>query len=475
MDAGSDLIDGRYRVVRRLGFGGMATVFLADDERLHRPVALKRMHPAIGSGVAERFDREAKLGASMDHPCFVKVYDVLADDEQVTIVMEYVEGETLEEILRQGSLEPVRALATLRALADALDHAHRLGVIHRDVKPSNVLVRRDGAVKLADLGIATSADTTRITTSGTQLGSVAYMAPEQLEGKEASTATDVWGLGTVAFEVLGGRRARTATSPMGVVHQVANEPAPDLREVRPGTPPEAAEVLKQAMALPPEERPGSAGELVDTLEHAFASALQEEEPTREAEPEPDKGLKTRTPLRVPSPSPGSTRSTPQPHRTRRTRRVPAVAALALAAAAIAGVVVLATSLDEPAPAPESTPRTPAAEAPAPTPRRESPVQVVRDFYERAAADDYEGAYRLAGPGARSQLGTFDSFRGTFGTLQSVEFQEASVQERTADRATVNIATTALHTDRTDNCRGSVELNGREGRDWRIARLNIDCG
>ena len=358
MDAGDDLIDGRYRVVRRLGFGGMATVFLADDERLHRPVALKRMHPAIGSGVAERFDREAKLGASMDHPCFVKVYDVLADDEQVTIVMEYVEGETLEEILRQGSLEPVRALATLRALADALDHAHRLGVIHRDVKPSNVLIRRDGAVKLADLGIATSADTTRITTSGTQLGSVAYMAPEQLEGKEASTATDVWGLGTVAFEVLGGRRARTATSPMGVVHQVANEPAPDLREVRPGTPPEAAEVLKQAMALPPEERPGSAGELVDTLEHAFASDPQEDEPTREAEPEADKGLKTRTPLGVPSPPPGSTRSTPQPHRKRRTRRVPAVAALALAAAAIAGVVVLATSLANPPPLPKALPGRP---------------------------------------------------------------------------------------------------------------------
>jgi serine/threonine protein kinase len=448
----------------------MATVLLAEDERLHRPVALKRMHPAIGAEVAVRFDREAKLGASLDHPCFVKVYDVLAEDEQVTIVMEYVEGPTLDEIIQQqGRLGPARALAILRPLADALDHAHSQGVIHRDLKPANVLVRNDGVVKLADLGIATAADTTRITTSGTQLGSAPYMAPEQLEGKEPSARTDVWGLATVAFEMLAGRRARTATTPLGVVHQVANEPPPDLREACPEVGVEAAEALKQGMAFDASDRPHSAGELVDRLERALTA-----EPEELALPRPPANRKNTPKAEVAheKAQPGARTSAEATPRAARSRRGAALMALAVALAAIAAVVILAPAVEQDKPDPDRPRDVPRVEAP--TPRRESPAQAVRDFYERAAADDYDGAWRLAGPGVRSQLGGFGSFRGTFDTLQSVEFEEARVIERSADRATVTLATSARHTDRTDHCRGEVELTGRNGADWRLERLSIDC-
>jgi eukaryotic-like serine/threonine-protein kinase len=269
------LLDGRYRVLRHLGSGGMASVLLCQDERLDRLVAVKRLHSDSPADVERRFVREAKLGASLNHPNLVSVFDTATDDEGVLIVMEYVDGEALSQTLRRGALAPERVAAMVSDLGAALDHAHAQGVVHRDVKPGNVLLRRDGVTKLVDLGIATAADQTRITRSGTVLGTAAYMAPEQLEGGEPGPATDVYALGAVAYEALTGERARSGRTPVEIAHAIATSPPRDLRDAIPGASPAAAELLKRAMARDPADRPRSAGELAREL----GRALREEPPT----------------------------------------------------------------------------------------------------------------------------------------------------------------------------------------------------
>ena len=200
----------------------MATVLLAEDERLGRQVAVKRLHAESPEDTARRFRREAQLGASLNHPNIVAVYDIETDDEGVLIIMEYVDGETLRDAIDRGPLEPQRAVEVLRGIAQALDHAHGEGIVHRDVKPANVLVGRDGRVKLADLGIATAMEGTRITMSGTVLGTASYMAPEQLDGQTAGPPADIYALAAVAFELLAGRKARTGRTPMEVAHNVVS-------------------------------------------------------------------------------------------------------------------------------------------------------------------------------------------------------------------------------------------------------------
>jgi serine/threonine-protein kinase len=300
----------------------MASVLLCQDERLDRRVAVKRLHADSPAEVERRFVREAKLGASLNHPNLVSVFDTAADDEGVLIVMEYVEGEPLSRVLRRGPLPPTDVARMARDLGDALDHAHRQGVVHRDVKPANVLLRGDGVTKLADLGIATASDQTRITRSGTVLGTAAYMAPEQLEGGPTGPAADVYALAAVCFEALAGQRPRRARSPVEIARQVATEPPPDLRERAPGLPDAAAEWLMRGMARDANERPGSAGVLADGLARAL-----EGEP-RTAPTRPIAPPRTRRGGRA---------------RDRHERPVAAIA-IALAVLALAGAGVLAAVL-----------------------------------------------------------------------------------------------------------------------------------
>jgi len=262
----------RYRDISLLGKGGMASVVLAQDTVLGREVALKRMHPnAMDRRALLRLRREALIGASMSHPNLVSIYDVFeTEDGGVTIVMEYVEGETLRAALkREGRLPQREALRVLGGVAAGLDAIHDRGIVHRDVKPANVLLGMDGRVKLADLGIASVPDHTRITTAGTVLGSFRYMAPEQLKDGPATRAIDIYALAAMGFEVLGGQQARREENPLAVAHAIASQPPPDLRAFWPEAPPQAAEVIMCGMCRDPAGRPASAGELVRELESAL--------------------------------------------------------------------------------------------------------------------------------------------------------------------------------------------------------------
>ena len=255
MSGDGALLADRYRVLRRLGSGGMGTVLLCRDERLHREVAVKRLHSASPKEIEYRFVREARLGASLNHPHLVTVFDTLTDDEGVLIVMEYVDGEALSAAIKRGPLPPEHVTRIATEVGSALDYAHDNGVVHRDVKPPNVLLRGDGSALLADLGIATAADETRITRSGTVLGSAAYMAPEQLDGHRAGPPADVYALGAVLFEALTGKRARTGRTPMEIVQDANGKPPPDLREHLPTAPAAAADVLRRALDRDPGATP----------------------------------------------------------------------------------------------------------------------------------------------------------------------------------------------------------------------------
>lgn len=329
------LLDGRYRVLRHLGSGGMASVLLCQDERLGREVAVKRLHADSPADVEQRFVREARMGAFLNQPNLVSIFDTATDSEGVLIVMEYVAGESLAQALKRGPLPAGRVVAMVRDLAAALDHVHGHGIVHRDVKPGNVLLREDGVTKLVDLGIATASDQTRITSSGMVLGTAAYMAPEQLEGGETGPATDIYALAMVVYEALSGRRARSGKTPMELAHRIATSPPPDLREQLPQAPELAAVVLKQGMARDPAERPRSAGELSTRLAHALQAPSEAGQPT-EAVERPTAATRAAPPARpVPARAP---HPTPRSGGSRGSRTAGAIA-LALVVLALAAVVL----------------------------------------------------------------------------------------------------------------------------------------
>ena len=267
---GAALIAGRYRVVDRLGTGGMAVVFLAEDTVLDRMVAVKRLRASAPKDSAERFDREAKLGASLNHPNLVTVFDTVSGEDELVIVMEYVPGTALSELLARGPLDTARAVGVLSGVAAALDYAHAHGVVHRDVKPANVLIRDDRVVKLADLGVATAAHASRITAATDVVGTLAYIAPERLEENGmGGPPADIYSLAAVAFEALSGRKAQRGGTPLEILQLASGEPPPDLGEAWRDAPPRAAEVLQRGLGADPAERQGSASELVGELEAAL--------------------------------------------------------------------------------------------------------------------------------------------------------------------------------------------------------------
>jgi serine/threonine-protein kinase len=444
----------RYRTVRRLGSGGMATVFLAEDERLGRLVAVKRLHGDSTEDIGRRFRREARLGASLNHPNIVAIYDIASDDEGVLIVMEYVDGRTLRDEIAAGPLPPERALPILRGVAAALDHAHGEGVVHRDVKPANILVRKDGHVKLADLGIASAAEQSRITKSGAVLGTAAYMSPERLDGRPGGPAADVYALAAVAFEVLCGRKAVEGATPMEVARRVVSGPPPDLRDCLADASAGLAEALMRGLAKDPADRPPTAGLLVKEIESGLAEERR----------------RSLVPHGVPNPAGTASKRVAEAGRPRWLPAVLAIATLALVAAVIA---ITQSGGDEGSAersvpdAPRTEPRAGGEAAPAPG----APEAAVATFYARAAAGDYAGAWALATPKARAQLGGFDSFSASQSTLESITFPKLKASNRTAATATVDLNSRAVHSDREDRCKGSIDLVASAG-EWRLDAFHI---
>src|SRR5437764_7165232 len=228
-----DLIAGRYRVEGRLGVGGMSTVYLAFDHRLERYVALQLLaeHLAEDETFVSRFRREALAAARLVHPNIVQVFDFGLDERsgQHFIVMELVDGPSCAQLLRDRRVMPVdETLDVISQACRGLDHAHRNGVVHRDVKPGNLLVSRDGGVKLADFGIARATDQSSITQVGSVLGTAAYLAPEQARGEEAGPPADLYGLAVVTYQLLSGRLHYEATSPSALAHKQHRSAPPPL-------------------------------------------------------------------------------------------------------------------------------------------------------------------------------------------------------------------------------------------------------
>lgn len=226
------MIAGRYTLEREIGRGGMGAVWLGLDEVLGREVALKRVGIAPGGGTPdlERAEREARLAARLNHPHVVAVYDLVTDDHEQWLVMEYVESTTLAELVkRDGPLTPDRAATVVGQAADALAAAHAAGIVHRDVKPSNILVTPDGQVKLSDFGIARAEADASLTQTGLVTGSPAYLSPEVASGQQATDASDVWSLGATLYHALDGHPPyQIGDNLLGAMYRIVHEEPPRL-------------------------------------------------------------------------------------------------------------------------------------------------------------------------------------------------------------------------------------------------------
>ncbi|MFJ3971727.1 Stk1 family PASTA domain-containing Ser/Thr kinase [Streptomyces parvus] len=272
------LLDGRYRIEARIAVGGMATVYRAVDTRLDRVLALKVMHPALATDVSfvERFIREAKSVARLAHPNVVAVFDQGAEGAYVYLAMEYVAGCTLRDVLRErGALQPRAALDILEPVLAALGAAHRAGFVHRDMKPENVLIGDDGRVKVADFGLVRAVGTATDTT-GSLLGTVSYLAPEQIEHGTADTRSDVYACGVVLYEMLTGAKPHTGENAAQVIYQHLNSDVPAPSAVVPGLPVALDSLVASATARNPEVRPHDAVLLLAETREARAGLTDAE-------------------------------------------------------------------------------------------------------------------------------------------------------------------------------------------------------
>ncbi len=274
---------GPYEVLSPIGAGGMGEVYRAKDTRLDRTVAIKiiRSHAAVGAGFRERFSREAKAISALDHPNICALYDVGHESGMDYLVIQYLEGETLADRLAQGRLRPELALRYAAQIAAALDAAHRKGIVHRDLKPANVMLTK-GGLKLLDFGLAKmvaqpladgvadrATETSPLTTDGAILGTLPYMSPEQLEGRQLDGRSDVFSFGAILFEMLSGQRLFQSDSSAGVISAIMSTDRPLLGNLNTGLPDNIQRsldrLLRKCLAKQPDDRWQSAGDLADEL------------------------------------------------------------------------------------------------------------------------------------------------------------------------------------------------------------------
>jgi len=266
------VLSGRYRLEAKLGSGGMSTVYLARDQTLDRPVAVKVMHREMSEQAdqLERFRQEARAVAKLSHPNVVSVIDAGEDGGYPYIVFEYVEGETLKQrISRDGALEPQEAIAYAIEIARGLSMAHARNMVHRDIKPQNILIDAEGRAKLTDFGISRQLEQDGMTATGRVLGTTDYVAPEQAMGHKVDPRTDIYSLGVVLYEMLVGQVPFSADSQVGVAMKHVNEELPDVQRRRPEVSAAVALAVERSTAKNPSERYQHVGELIDDLETAL--------------------------------------------------------------------------------------------------------------------------------------------------------------------------------------------------------------
>jgi serine/threonine-protein kinase len=278
------VIDGRYRVLSRLGSGGMADVFLAEDQQLGRKVAVKLLHRRFSEDpdFVERFRREAQSAAGLQHPNVVSVYDRGAYDGTYYIAMEYLPGRSLKQLIRQEApIDPVRAIEITIQVLKAARFAHRHGVIHRDLKPHNVIVDDAGHVKVTDFGIA-RAGASDMTETGSIMGTAQYLSPEQAQGHAVSASSDLYSVGVVLYELLTGRVPFDAEAAVTIALKHVSESPAAPTAINPAIPPELEQVVMWALNKNPADRPQDADQFIAALEGAKAAILSGEPGQRTA-------------------------------------------------------------------------------------------------------------------------------------------------------------------------------------------------
>src|SRR5215213_10056983 len=264
------VVDGRYRVQRRIGSGGMADVYLADDSQLGREVALKVLHRRFARDreFVERFRREASAAAGLQHPNVVSVFDRGEYDGTYYIAMEYLPGRTLKEVIRdEAPIDQLRAIAFGIQILQAAAFAHRRGVIHRDFKPHNVIVGGDDRLKVTDFGIA-RAGASEMTETGSIMGTAQYLSPEQAQGQRVGAASDLYSIGVIMYELLAGRVPFTGDSAVSIALKHVSDQPPRLRELRPDVHPRLEQAIGRALVKDPAQRYASADEFIAALEQA---------------------------------------------------------------------------------------------------------------------------------------------------------------------------------------------------------------
>ncbi|WNC12703.1 Stk1 family PASTA domain-containing Ser/Thr kinase [Brevibacillus brevis] len=276
-------LGGRYQLEARVGGGGMAIVYKAKDLILNRPVAVKVLRSQFGGDedFVNRFRREAQAVASLSHPNVVGVYDVGQEGDTHYMVMEYIEGYTLKElIIQRGALPVEEAVRIAAQICDALDHAHQNQIIHRDIKPHNIMIGKNGRVKVTDFGIARAVTSTTITHTNAMLGSVHYFSPEQARGGITGEKSDIYSLGIVLYEMVTGELPFSGDSPISVALKHLQEPLPEPRQVNPAIPQSVENVILKALVKDPFLRYASAREMLEDLETClFPERLNEEKLT----------------------------------------------------------------------------------------------------------------------------------------------------------------------------------------------------
>ena len=290
------LIDERYKIIKSIGEGGMANVYLAYDTILDRNVAVKVLRGDLSGDekFVRRFQREALSASSLAHPNIVEMYDVGEDNGVYFIVMEYIEGKTLKQLLKKrGTLTLSESIDIMLQLTDGMAHAHDSYIIHRDLKPQNIMIKDDGQIKITDFGIAMALNATQLTQTNSVMGSVHYLPPEQASGKRCTTKSDIYSMGIIFYELLSGSLPFKGDNAVEIALKHMRDPLPSLREENNAIPQSIENIIRRATAKNPKNRYENAKEMHEDLLRALDDDRINEEPIKYKYPEHDDSKKTK--------------------------------------------------------------------------------------------------------------------------------------------------------------------------------------